>query len=73
VDTISDFLLSLGAEMDYSVSKFNDRPITNEIHPLIARLNEIQVEYKQPQRPRLKFQRLTRPETNAEARELVAT
>jgi hypothetical protein len=37
-DTISDLLLSLGAEMDYSIVKFRDRPQPNEMHPLIARL-----------------------------------
>jgi hypothetical protein len=38
LETISDLLLSLGAEMDYSVARFNDRPKPNEMHPLIARL-----------------------------------
>jgi len=38
LDSISDLLLSLGAEMDYRVAKFDDRPKPNEMHPLIARL-----------------------------------
>jgi hypothetical protein len=38
LDTISDLLLSLGAEMDYTVAKFNERSIPNEMHPLIARI-----------------------------------
>src|SRR5690349_24493980 len=41
LDTISDLLLSLGAEMDYVVAKFEDRPQPNEMHPLIARLRPV--------------------------------
>jgi hypothetical protein len=36
LDTISDILLALGSEMDYTIVKFNDRPKSNIIHPLIA-------------------------------------
>ena len=35
LDTISDLLLSLGAEVDYTVAKFQDRPIPSEMHPLM--------------------------------------
>lgn len=35
-DTISDLLLTLGAEMDYNVSLFADRAPANYVHPLIA-------------------------------------
>src|SRR5215470_7279740 len=38
LDTISDLLLSLGAEMDYTVAKFEDRARPNEMHELIARI-----------------------------------
>jgi transcriptional regulator with XRE-family HTH domain len=31
-DTISDLLLSLGAEMDYQIVRFEDRPQSNEMH-----------------------------------------
>jgi hypothetical protein len=47
-DTISDLLLSLGAEMDYSIVRFKDRPRPNEMHELIARLTnnpEKQIEW----------------------------
>jgi plasmid maintenance system antidote protein VapI len=37
-DTISSFLLGLGAEMDYRIVRFNDRPRANEMHPLIAQV-----------------------------------
>src|SRR5215469_16411302 len=35
-DTISDLLLALGAEMDYSIARFAERPRANYLHPLIA-------------------------------------
>lgn len=37
LDTISDLLLSMDAEMDYSVVRFADRPSPNEMHPLVSR------------------------------------
>lgn len=37
-DTVSDFLLSLGAEMDYRIVRFNDRPTPNYVHPLIGKI-----------------------------------
>lgn len=36
LETISDLLLSLDAEMDVRVVRFDDRPPANEMHPLIA-------------------------------------
>jgi hypothetical protein len=33
-DTISDILLAMGAEMDYSIVRFSDRPKPNYAHPL---------------------------------------
>jgi hypothetical protein len=60
LDTISDLLLSLGAEMDYAVAKFEDRPRPNEMHPLIAQITAAPaLEYKQPQKPKKQFQPLT--------------
>src|SRR5438067_2202923 len=38
VETTSDLLLSLGAEIDYVVARFEERPNPNEMHELIARL-----------------------------------
>ena len=38
IDTISDLLLSLDAEMDHTISKFSERVQPNQMHPLIARL-----------------------------------
>lgn len=35
-ESISDLLFILGAEMDYTVSRFAERPKANYIHPLIA-------------------------------------
>src|ERR1700692_4917434 len=43
IDSISDLLLSLGAEMDHAVAKFADRAQPNEIHPLIAQLTATKV------------------------------
>ena len=57
-DTISDLLLSLGAEMDYTVARFADRPQPNEMHPLIARiLAHTTIEHKKPV-PKKSFQPL---------------
>jgi transcriptional regulator with XRE-family HTH domain len=60
-DSISDLLLILGAEMDYVVSRFSDRPKANEMHPLIAAIlhPSPRVEYKQKQpTQRKRFQQL---------------
>ena len=40
LDTISDLLLALGAEMDHRIVRFAERPESNEIHPLVARVSE---------------------------------
>ena len=55
IDTISDLLLSLGAEMDHTIGKFSERAQSNEMHPLIAKLTatatpvtKAKVEHKQP-------------------------
>src|SRR5579863_406311 len=37
-ETISDFLLALGAELDCKVVRFADRPRKNFAHPLIEKL-----------------------------------
>jgi transcriptional regulator with XRE-family HTH domain len=49
LDTISDLLLSLGAEMDYSIERFKDRPTPNEMHDLIARVTTPRVTIQQSQ------------------------
>lgn len=36
LDTISDLLLALGAEMDYHPVRFEDRPKENYFHPLMG-------------------------------------
>ena len=36
LDTISDILLAMGAEMDHSVVRFADRPKANFAHPALA-------------------------------------
>jgi hypothetical protein len=38
IDTISDYLLAMGAEMDHRVVRFSDRPKSNYMHPIIAKL-----------------------------------
>lgn len=67
IDTISDLLLSLGAEMDYSVGKFAERAQSNEMHPLIAQLTapKIKAEYKKtlPHKP---YQPSTQLESNTQ-------
>jgi hypothetical protein len=49
VESISDLLLSLGAEMDYSVGRFEDRSKPNEMHPLIARLMNARITMERSQ------------------------
>lgn len=36
LDTISDVLLAMGAEMDHCIVRLNERPGANYVHPLIA-------------------------------------
>lgn len=36
LDTISDLLLAMGAEMDYRIVRFSERPAPNYIHPLLV-------------------------------------
>ena len=37
LDTLSDILLALGAEMDHKIIRFTDRTKQNYMHPLIAK------------------------------------
>lgn len=57
-DTISSFLLSLGAEMDYRVVRFGERAVSNEMHPLIERIlaSKPKVENGQKSRPPKAFE-----------------
>jgi len=55
-DTISSFLLSLGAEMDYRVVRFSERAPANEMHPLIERVLTPKVEHKQKPRSKQAFE-----------------
>jgi len=48
-DSISDLLLALGAEMDYEVAKFEERPQPNYEHPLISELDAVVI--AKPGRP----------------------
>jgi hypothetical protein len=72
LDTISDLLLSLGAEMDYVVAKFEDRPQPNEMHPLIARLlaRVATIEHKEWIQPKKPYQPLTQPQSNKRVHEI---
>lgn len=70
-DTVSAFLLSLGAEMDYRVVRFNERAPANEMHPLIAKIlsarhqqASVQVEHK-PRAPKGRFEKVSGVGTNA--------
>lgn len=60
-DTISTFLLSLGAEMDYRVVRFLDRAPANEMHPLIERALKPKMENKQKQRKNKLFESISTP------------
>ena len=59
LDTISDILLAMGAEMDHSVVRFADRPKANFAHPMLAPYlggDDIQKAYSQisePLKPRV--------------------
>lgn len=37
LDTISDILLAMGAEMDHAIVRFADRPKANYAHPMLTR------------------------------------
>ncbi len=69
IDTISDLLLSLGAEMDHTVGKFSERAQSNEMHPLIAKLTatatKAKAEYKQPT-PNKAYQPLGKMNSNSQ-------
>jgi transcriptional regulator with XRE-family HTH domain len=78
IDTISDLLLSLGAEMDHTVAKFSERAQSNEMHPLIAKLTvaappatKPKVEYKQPA-PNKAYQPLANMQSNTQTVEAKA-
>ena len=65
VDTISDLLLCMGAEMDYFIAKFEERPAPNEMHPLLAKLSvSTVVDYKQ-NKPSNPYQPLSSTKTDA--------
>ena len=72
-ETISDLLLSLDAEMDYSVIRFKDRPQPNEMHELIARLRP-QKPIEWGEKPKGRYQQISgsRPQSSANSVELVA-
>jgi hypothetical protein len=42
LDTISDMLLAMGAEMDHRVVRFSDRAKQNYVHPIIAKISGTQ-------------------------------
>lgn len=65
LDTLSDLLLALGAEMDHRIVRFADRAKPNFTHPLIAGLQESKVTTKSAQKlPQNAFQPVTKPSTN---------
>jgi transcriptional regulator with XRE-family HTH domain len=72
LDTISDLLLSLGAEMDYVVAKFEDRPQPNEMHPLIARLRPVVTVEHNKEQPKKPYQPLAQPQSNKRILEIQA-
>ena len=63
-DTISDLLLSLGAEMDYQIVRFEDRPQPNERHSLMSAVTVPRVSKKQISTS-AKFEELTTAQTSA--------
>jgi transcriptional regulator with XRE-family HTH domain len=70
LDTISDLLLSLEAEMDYSVAKFHDRSIPNEMHPLMRKIvgrppEVVVVEDRRPKLPAGRFEKTTSVTSNS--------
>ena len=60
-DTISSFLLSLGAEMDYRIVRFSERVAANEMHQLIERVLKPKLESKQKPRPPKAFDPIVTP------------
>ena len=56
--------------MDYLVVRFDDRPIPNETHPLIAQFSKVGWEIKQPQKPQKPYQPLTQQTSNVRVLEL---
>jgi hypothetical protein len=66
-DTVSTFLVSLGAEMDYRIVRFSERAPANEMHPLIARLRGLKadVQYKKPHKPKVGFEPVTPLKSNS--------
>ena len=78
LDTISDLLLSLEAEMDYSVAKFQDRGTPNEMHPLMQRIvsrspDVVVLEDKRPKFPAGQFAKLTSVSSNSAVAKAVTT
>jgi hypothetical protein len=63
-DTISNFLLSLEAEMDYRIVRFSERSPANEMHPLIESGLKPKIENKQKPRPRRPFETITTLESS---------
>jgi hypothetical protein len=68
-DTVSTFLLSLGAEMDYRIVRFSERVPANEMHPLITRLRapkpKTEIQYKKPPKPTVGFEPVTPLKSNS--------
>lgn len=48
LDTLSDILLALGAEMDHRIVRFSDRAKPNEIHPLLMGKPQMTIEIGHP-------------------------
>ncbi|MPZ39851.1 MAG: hypothetical protein GEU95_17685 [Rhizobiales bacterium] len=62
IDTFSDILLAMGAEMDHRVVRFRERAKPNYVHPLIARLTKTEavVQPEQNYKPEPRAQSNTR-------------
>jgi Helix-turn-helix len=43
LDTLSDVLLALGAEMDHRIVRFSERSPSNYTHPLVRDLSSVQI------------------------------
>jgi hypothetical protein len=48
LDTLSDILLALGAEMDHRIVRFSDRANANYAHPLVVAQPKMTVEISRP-------------------------
>ncbi|MDP1547854.1 MAG: helix-turn-helix transcriptional regulator [Anaerolineales bacterium] len=48
LDTLSDILLALGAEMDHRIVRFSDRAKPNDVHPLVVERPQMTVEIGHP-------------------------